>query len=163
MYDSLVGKCEYRTQPKDSFWCHVIDTRGAVLSLIFMNKFGLVFYFSFSFRYLLELRLLQNRVSRSMSYGILSCNEFCSCHLQHCLSIDLFSYWTPDRGQKSLSVLLSGRFLEISFLVFSGTQHGIRGSYDVAHDRARLFEDNIFAPKMGPSLGFFECIGKFSH
>ena len=60
--------------------------------------------------------------------------------------------------------MLSGSFLAIGSLVFSGTQHNVRGSCGVVHDRTRLFGD-IFAPKMGgsrPSLGFFECMGKFS-
>ena len=48
--ESLVGQCEYTTQPKGSFWCHVIDTKGAVLLLIFINKFVLVLYLSFSFK-----------------------------------------------------------------------------------------------------------------
>ena len=58
LYESLVGQCEYTAQPKGSFWCHVIDTKGAVL--IFINKFLLVLYLSFSFRYVVELMLLQN-------------------------------------------------------------------------------------------------------
>ena len=28
--ESLVGQCEYTTQPKGFFWCHVADTKGAV-------------------------------------------------------------------------------------------------------------------------------------
>ena len=60
MYESLVGECEYTTQPKGFFWCHVIDTKGAVLLLIFINKFVLVLYLSFSFRHAVELKLLQN-------------------------------------------------------------------------------------------------------
>ena len=55
--------------------------------------------------------------------------------------------------------------LGIGSLVFSRTQYGIRGPCAVLYDRARLFGNNTFAPKMGkkrPSLGFFECIGKFS-
>ena len=60
LYESLVGQCEYATQPKGSFWCHVIETKGAVLSLVFINKFVLVLYLSFSFRYVVELKLLQN-------------------------------------------------------------------------------------------------------
>ena len=28
---SLVGQCKYKAQRKGSFWCHVIDTKGAVL------------------------------------------------------------------------------------------------------------------------------------
>ena len=31
LYESSVGQCEYTTQPKGSFWCHVIDTKDAVL------------------------------------------------------------------------------------------------------------------------------------
>ena len=60
LYESLVRQCEYTTQLKGSFWCHVIDTKGAVLLLIFINKFVLVLYLSFSFRYVVELKLLQN-------------------------------------------------------------------------------------------------------
>ena len=58
--ESLAGQCEYTTQPKDSFWCHIIGTKSAVLLLIFRNKFVLALYLSFSFRYLIELKLLQN-------------------------------------------------------------------------------------------------------
>ena len=39
----------------------------------------------------------------------------------------------------------------------------VLGAHMMLRMTARLFEDNIFATKMGPSLGFFECIGKFSH
>ena len=60
LYESLVEQCEYATQPKGSFWCHVIETKGAVLSLVFINKFVLILYLSFSFRYVVELKLLQN-------------------------------------------------------------------------------------------------------
>ena len=61
LYESLVGQCEYTTQPKGSFWCHVIDTNGACsILLTFTNKFVLVLHLSFSFRYLVELKLLQN-------------------------------------------------------------------------------------------------------
>ena len=31
LYESLDGQCEYTTQPKGSFWCHIIDTKGAIL------------------------------------------------------------------------------------------------------------------------------------
>ena len=58
LYESLVGQCEYTTHPKGSFWSHVIDTKGAVLLLMFMNKFVSVLYLSFSFRNLVELKLL---------------------------------------------------------------------------------------------------------
>ena len=45
--ESLAGQCEYTTQPKGSFWCHVIDAKGAVLLVILINKFVLVFHVSF--------------------------------------------------------------------------------------------------------------------
>ena len=60
LYESLVGQCEYTTQPKVSFWCHVIDTKGAVLLLIFITKFVSFLYLSFSFRYLVKLKLQEN-------------------------------------------------------------------------------------------------------
>ena len=31
LYETLVGQYEYTTQPKSSYWYHVIDTKGAVL------------------------------------------------------------------------------------------------------------------------------------
>ena len=46
LYESLVGQCEYTTQPKKSFWCHVIDTKGATLLVILLNKFVLVLFHS---------------------------------------------------------------------------------------------------------------------
>ena len=45
--ESLAGQCEYTTQPKGSFWCHVIDAKGAVLLVTLINKFVLVFHLSF--------------------------------------------------------------------------------------------------------------------
>ena len=39
--------------------------------------------------------------------------------------------------------------LGIGSLVFSRTQHGIRGPCAVLYDRAKLFGNNTFAPKMG--------------
>ena len=42
LYESLVGHCEYTSQPKGFFWCHVIDTKGAILLVILLNKFALV-------------------------------------------------------------------------------------------------------------------------
>ena len=50
LYESIVGQCEYTT--KGSFWCHVIDTKGAVLLSIFINKFVIFLYLPFSFRYI---------------------------------------------------------------------------------------------------------------
>ena len=41
-----------------------------------------------------------DRISRLIRYGKLGCIDFYSCYLQQCLSINLFSYWTPGRGQK---------------------------------------------------------------
>ena len=60
LYESLVGLCEYVTQPRGSFLRHVIDAKGAVLLLVFINKFVLVLCLSFLLRYLVELKLLQN-------------------------------------------------------------------------------------------------------
>ena len=47
LYESLVGQCEYTTQPKGSFWCHVIDTKGAILLVMLLNKFVLVLFYSY--------------------------------------------------------------------------------------------------------------------
>ena len=58
LYESLIGQYEYKTEPKGSFWCHFIDTKGEVLLAILLNKFVLVF--SITFRYRVELKLLQN-------------------------------------------------------------------------------------------------------
>ena len=41
-YESLVGQWEYTSQPKGSFWFHIIDTKGAVLLVILLNKFVFV-------------------------------------------------------------------------------------------------------------------------
>ena len=46
LYESLVGQSEYTTQPKGSFWCHVIDIKGAILLVILLNKFVLVLFHS---------------------------------------------------------------------------------------------------------------------
>ena len=46
LYESLVGQCEYTAQPKGSFWCHVIDTNGAILLVILLNKFLLALFHS---------------------------------------------------------------------------------------------------------------------
>ena len=53
MYESLVGNI---TQPKASFLCHVIDTKGAVLLLTFTNGFlFIVLCLLISFKYPVEL------------------------------------------------------------------------------------------------------------
>ena len=44
LHESIVGQCEYTTQPKGFFWCHVIDTKGAILLVILLNKFVLVLF-----------------------------------------------------------------------------------------------------------------------
>ena len=54
LYESLVEQCEYTTQPKCSFWYHAIDAKGAVLKQICISSV------LFSFRYVVELKLLQN-------------------------------------------------------------------------------------------------------
>ena len=46
LYESLVGQCEYTTQPNGSFWSHAIDTKGAILLVILLNKFVLVLFHS---------------------------------------------------------------------------------------------------------------------
>ena len=46
LYESLVGQCNYTTQPKGFFWCHVIDTKGAILLVMLLYKFILVLFHS---------------------------------------------------------------------------------------------------------------------
>ena len=98
------------------------------------------------------------------------------CRLTCFMSI--VSFWTVGPGQKcpmnwGLSVLpsfppsllLSGSFLGIGSLVFSETQHDVRGPC-VVRDRVAFFEKNIFSQKMGKmgqKTGFFEFIGNFIH
>ena len=55
----------------------------------------------------------------------------------------------PEGSYELGSVLPSGSFLGISSLVFSETEHGVRGPYLVVRDRAGFFKKNLFAPKMG--------------
>ena len=47
------------------------------------------------------------------------------------------------------SVLLSGSFLGIDSLIFSETQHGVRGPCVVVHDRVGFVKKNFFCPKNG--------------
>ena len=73
-----------------------------------------------------------------------------------------------ELGSVCPSVFPSGSFLGVGSLVFSETQHVVRGPFVVVVvcDRARFFEKNIFAQKMrkmGKKIGFFEFIGKFIH
>ena len=46
LYESLIGQCEYITQPKGFFYCHIIDKKGAVLLVILLNKFVLFLFHS---------------------------------------------------------------------------------------------------------------------
>ena len=46
LYELLVRQCGYTTQLKGSFWCHVIDTKGAILLVMLLNKFVLVLFHS---------------------------------------------------------------------------------------------------------------------
>ena len=104
-----------------------------------------------------------------MKYGQLSCIESYSCYLQQRLSIELFSYWTPGCSQKGpmnkvcLSICpkvlleLAKFFLELSMML-------------VAHVVLCMTEPDFFkqyfCAQNGEnrlSLGFFECIGKFSY
>ena len=86
-----------------------------------------------------------------MRYAKLNCTEFYSCYLQQCHSIDLFSDRSPGHGQKGHmnKVLLFRRFLGIGSLVFSGTQHGVRGPCGAVYDRRRFFENHVLCPKWG--------------
>ena len=55
LYTLLGGQWKYATQPKGSFWCHVVTTKRAVLLLIFTNELELAniilisFYIFFTF------------------------------------------------------------------------------------------------------------------
>ena len=86
-----------------------------------------------------------------MRYAKLSCTEYYSCYLQQCHSIDLFSNRTLGHGQKGHmnKVLLFRRFLGIDSIVFSETQHGIRGPCGALYDRGRFFENHVLPPKWG--------------
>ena len=55
---------------------------------------------------------------------------------------------------------MSASFLGISSLISSRTQDGVRGPCGVVHQRAKFFEKN---GESRASLGFLECIGKFSY
>ena len=63
LYESLVGQCEYTTQPKGSFWYHFIDTNGTILLVMLLNKLVLVLFHSHLG--MLELNLLQNLKSEA--------------------------------------------------------------------------------------------------
>ena len=105
-----------------------------------------------------------------MRYGKLICIQFYSCYLQQCLSVNCFSYWTPchkslkgPMNKVCLTFCLE-IFLELT-LQFSLELRMMLGSHMVLCMAAKLFENNIFASKMGKrtTLGFFEFIEKFSY
>ena len=53
--------------PESFFWCHVSDRKGVVLLLIFTNELAfIVLYLSFSFKYLVELKLLQSLMNEAI-------------------------------------------------------------------------------------------------
>ena len=63
-------------------------------------------------------------------------------------------------------MFLSKSFLGIGSLVFSETQHSVKGQCVVVRDRAGFFLKKIFLSKNGkngPKIGFFEFTGKFCH
>ena len=92
LYESLVVQCEYPTQPNGFFWCHVIDSKVPVLSLIFTNKFVLVWYLSFSFRYFLYLSFLGFKVFLGTQHDV---ND---------------RFWCVDINSRKLKVtLITGR------------------------------------------------------
>ena len=84
-----------------------------------------------------------------MRYAKLSCLEFYSCYLQQSHSIELFFYRTPGHGQKGHmnKVLLFRHFIGIGSLVFSRTQHGVRGPCGAVYDKGRFFESHFLPPK----------------
>ena len=98
----------------------------------------------------------------------MSCIDFNSCYLQQCLSIDLFPYGIPGHGQKghtnkvcqffSLEVFLElALWFFLEFNMVLGTHVVLR--------MAELDLLKMFCPQNGdnrPSLGFFECMRKFS-
>ena len=59
------------------------------------------------------------------------------------------------------------KFFGIGSLVFSETQHGVRGLCGVVHDRARILENKyILHSTWAKDLKFFlilKNVGKFSH
>ena len=129
-------------------------------------------YLSFSSRYVLELKVLQNLknikqpelslgidnfklngISRLMNYGMLSCIEFYSCYLQQYLSINLFSYWTPCCGQKgSINKVCPSCpefFLELALWFLLGLRMVLRPMWCCAWQPNFLKITFYFAPKMG--------------
>ena len=75
----------------------------------------------------------------------------------------LFLYWIPTVAERvyelGLFILLFRSFLRISLLFFSGTQHDVRSSFGTVYDKARFFENNIFAPKIGQKKAFLSSSG----
>ena len=67
--------------------------------------------------------------------------------------------WPKGSYELGLFILLSRSFLRISSLFFSGTQHDVRSSFCTVYDKARFFENNIFAPKIGQKKAFLSSLG----
>ena len=104
-----------------------------------------------------------------MRYVKLSCVEFYSCYLQQCLSIDLFSYRTLGRGQKGhLNKVCSSFCSEVSLKLavqFFLELNMVLGAHLVLCMTEPDFLKIMFCPQNREnkrSLGFFECVGKFS-
>ena len=103
-----------------------------------------------------------------MKYAKLSCTEFYSCYLQQCHSIDLFSHRTPGHGQKGhmnkvCPFFCSEVFMEL--VLFFCELNMVLGAHVALCMTGPDFFKKMFYPQNGengPSLGFFECIGKFS-
>ena len=100
-----------------------------------------------------------------MRHAKLNCIEFYSCYLQQCLSIGLFSYRVPGHGQKGHMNKVCQSccfevFLELALKFFLEL-----GGHLVLCMTEPDFLKIMFLPKNGenkPSLGLFECMGKFS-
>ena len=103
-----------------------------------------------------------------MRYAKLSCIELYSCYLHQCLATDLFTYRTPDHSQKGhvnrvCRSFCSEVFLELAlqFFLELSVVLGTRVVLNMAEPDCLKIK---FCPQNGenrPSLGFFECIGKF--
>ena len=103
-----------------------------------------------------------------MRYAKLSCIEFYSCYLQQYLSINLFSYRTPGHGQKGhMNDVCPSFCLEVFLdlaLQFFLEFYMVLGTHVVLYMTEPDFLKIMYCPQnreKRPSLGFFECIGKF--
>ena len=85
-----------------------------------------------------------------MRYDKLSYIEFYSSYLEQCLSIDLFSYWTPGRGQKAPMNKVYPSFCPEVFLELAGIGCLVLKLRMVlgTHVVLCMTEPEFFAPKM---------------